>query len=437
MYAKDWKTAAPDAVSTAAVAANGLEYRVVDATDAAVFDPYLQAETRGFLGGEQSTEQLAGARDALAFRRFVGVYDPAAPDLTQPVGTVNSWVTEVGMPGGSMPMWAISGVTVAPTHRRKGIARAMLEGELRTAADAGLALAGLTVTEATIYGRYGFSPATFNTDWRIETKRAGWVGPRPDGRLDFIDRESAGHQLAELHARVRSSRPGEIEPWPDAWRRMVGLGPGREGGGKIRVVRWADSQGVSRGIAVYRLSDETNDYTKHELELLYLLSENVDAYAALWRFVLEHDLVTVVKASLRAIDEPLRWMIADQRAATVQTYEHEWLRVLDVAAVLSSRTYAAPGIFVLSVTDPLGFADGAWRLTIDAEGAAVVEPLDEQMDAAADVTLSVGALSSLVLGGVSAATLRAAGHVRAEAKVALALDASLTSPTAPYLSVWY
>ncbi len=437
MYAKDWKTAAPDTVSAAAVAASGLDYRVVDATDPAVIDPYLQAETRGFLGGEQSAEQLAGARDALAFRRFVGVYDPASADITQPVGTVNSWVTEVGVPGGSVPVWAISGVTVAPTHRRKGIARAMLEGELRTAAAAGVALAALTVTEATIYGRYGFSPATFNTDWRIETRRAGWVGPRPEGRLDFIDRESASHELADLHARVRASRPGEIEPWPDAWRRMVGLGPGREGGGKIRVVRWSDAQGVTRGIAVYRLSDETEDYTKHELDVLYLLSENTDAYAALWRYVLEHDLVTVVKASLRATDEPLRWMIADQRAATVHTYEHEWLRVLDVATLLSSRTYAAPGIFVLRVIDPLDLADGLWQLTIGSGGVAAVQTLDERMDAAADVTLSVGALSSLVLGGVSAATLRAAGHVSAEETVARAIDASFTSPTAPYLSIWY
>lgn len=437
MYAKDWKTAAPDVISAAAVAANGLEYRVVDATDEAVIHPYLQAETRGFLGGEQSAEQLAGARDALAFRRFVGVYDPDALDIAHPVGTVNSWVAEVSIPGSSLPMWAISGVTVAPTHRRKGIARAMLEGELRTAADAGLALAGLTVTEATIYGRYGFSPATFNTDWRIDTKRAGWTGPRPEGRLDFIDRERAQHELAELHERVRSSRPGEIEVWPDAWRRMLGLGPGREGGGKIRVVRWTDPQGICRGLAVYRLSEETDDYTKHELELLYLLTENTDAYAALWRFVIEHDLVTVVKASLRATDEPVRWMIADQRAAVVQTYEHEWLRVIDVAAVLSSRTYGARGIFVLRVTDPLGFAAGDWRLAIESDGSAMVHSLDEREDAAVDVSLSVGALSSLVLGGVSAVTLLAAGHVSCDESVARALDASFTSLTAPYLSVWY
>jgi predicted acetyltransferase len=434
MAVTDWKNAPADPGATRAVAANGLEYRVIDTGDAAVFDPYLQAEMRGFLAGEQSDEQLGGARDGLAFRRFVGVYDPDSLDVAQPVGTVNSWVTDLTMPGGrGIPMWAISGVTVAPTHRRKGIARAMLEGELRTAADAGLAIAGLTVSEATIYGRFGFSPATYATDWSIETKRALWVGPRPDGRLDFIDRERLRDQLAELHGRVRTTRPGEIEAWPGLWRRMSGLAPGQEGGGKLRAVRYADAGGTTRGIAVYKLSDEGNDFTKHELELHYLLSETADAYAALWRFALEHDLVAVVKAPLRSIDEPVRWMIADQRGAKVETGEHGWLRIMDVPVVLAARTYAAAGSFVVRVTDPLGFADGTWMLSVDESGRAEVTVADSP----ADVMLTVNALSSIVLGGVAATTLRAAGVVVGDESVTVALDAVFASPQTPYLSLWY
>ncbi|MGU7753863.1 GNAT family N-acetyltransferase, partial [Klebsiella pneumoniae] len=76
------------------------------------------------------------------------------------MATVDSWVSELTVsPGRTIPLWSISAVTVAPTHRRRGIATAMLTGELRAAAAAGYALAGLTVTEATIYGRWGFSPA--------------------------------------------------------------------------------------------------------------------------------------------------------------------------------------------------------------------------------------------------------------------------------------
>lgn len=434
MPAADWKHAPADAAAVEAVRASGLEYRVIDTVDAAVFDPYLQAEMRGFLAGEQTDEQLGGARDGLAFRRFVGVYDPASLDTAQPVGTVNSWVTDLSLPGGrGTPMWAISGVTVSPTHRRRGIARAMLEGELRTAAAAGVAIAGLTVSEATIYGRFGFAPATFATHWSIETKRAIWVGPRPDGRLDFIDRARLRDELAELHGRVRGSRPGEIEAWPGLWRRMAGLAPGQEGGDKLRAVRYADAAGTTRGIAVYRLADEGSDFTKHDLDLHYLLSETDDAYAALWRFALEHDLVSVVKAQLRSVQEPLRWMIADQRGATIETSEHGWLRILDVPAVLHARTFAAPGSFTLRVTDALGFAEGTWKLSIDASGHATVAIAGEDPD----VTLTVNALSSIVLGGVRAATLRVAGLVQADPGATAALDASFASAQTPYLSLWY
>ncbi|MGC5169327.1 GNAT family N-acetyltransferase [Microbacterium sp. DT81.1] len=429
-----WKTLPADRGSLETLSASGLDYRVIDTADAAAFDPYLQAEMRGFLSGEQSDEQLAGMREGLAFRRFIGVYDAGSLERAQPVGTVNSWVTDVTLPGGrGIPMWAISGVTVAPTHRRKGIARAMLEGELRTAAAGGIAIAGLTVSEATIYGRFGFAPSTFATDWSIDTRRALWIGPRPDGRLDFMSREAARDELAALHDRVRQARPGEIQAWPGLWRRMTGLAPGQEGGKKLRAVRYADADGVTRGAVVYSIGEERDDFSKHELTISILLSETPDAYAALWRFVLEHDLVSVVKASLLSVDEPLRWMIADQRAATLRTSEHGWLRIIDVPAVLAARAYATDGDFVLRVTDPLGLAEGTWRLTIDDAGTGRATAADGEPDA----TFSAGALAAIVLGGVRAETLRTAGLVTGDPHSVATLDRSFAAAQTPHLGLWY
>ncbi len=122
MPAPDWKNAPTDRAAADALAANGLEYRVIDTADASVFDPYLQAEMRGFLAGEQSDEQIGGAREGLAFRRFVGVYDSGSFNRAQPVGTVNSWVTDM-----TVPPWPHRpglgdqrGDRRAGTHRRNG-----------------------------------------------------------------------------------------------------------------------------------------------------------------------------------------------------------------------------------------------------------------------------------------------------------------------------
>ena len=45
-------------------------------------------------------------------------------------GTYRSWATELTVPGGQrLPAAAVSAVTVLPTHRRRGILRAMVEAE--------------------------------------------------------------------------------------------------------------------------------------------------------------------------------------------------------------------------------------------------------------------------------------------------------------------
>ena len=150
----DYRSIAPDEASRARLEERGLLYGLVDTSDAASFDQWLQADVRAFHGGTLTDEQLGWWREGLAYRRTTGVWDD---DLL--VATTNAWPTAQTVPGGrTVESWAISSVGVAPTHRRRGVARALLEGELRTAAALGVPVAMLTVSEATLYGRYGFAP---------------------------------------------------------------------------------------------------------------------------------------------------------------------------------------------------------------------------------------------------------------------------------------
>ncbi|WBU38368.1 GNAT family N-acetyltransferase [Homoserinibacter sp. YIM 151385] len=335
MHLPDHRSIPVDDTSRRALADRGLDYRLVDTADHADFDPWLQAEVRGFLGGEEAADRLEALRGSMGSRRTVGVYDRSGAEPGIPIATLSSWAEELTIPGRRVvPAWAISSVTVAPTHRRRGIARALLEGELRVAAAAGLPLAMLTVSEASIYGRYGFAPAAFATEWRIDARRAGWIGPEPAGRVDLVSRERFREEAPVLHDRVRVARPGEIRPWPGLWERMAGLQKGgEEEGRKLRAIRCADEHGVTQGLAIYRIAGGEEDFSNHELHLSYLLSATADAEAALWRFVLSHDLVGTVTAPLRSVDEPLRWWLADQRAAKVTVRDHQWLRILDPAAL--------------------------------------------------------------------------------------------------------
>jgi predicted acetyltransferase len=312
----------------------------------------------------------------------------------------------------------------------------MLTGELRTAAAAGYAIAGLTVTEATIYGRWGFSPAAWASDVSVDTRRARWTGTVAPGRLDFISRESLPARLSAVHERIRTRRPGAVPGWEGRWRGMAGLNPDAKDGKKVRAVSYRDVAGVERGILVYTLDEASDhDYTAHTLNVRALFADGDDAYAALWRFALEHDLVARVTAELQPAVPPLQWMVADRRAVTATLTDHHWLRILDVPGALSSRAFAAPLEVVLRVSDPLGFADGAWAVRIGDDGEAVVGKASS--NAAAGVDLTVNALGSLLLGGARIADLAAAGLASAEPAVLEAVDRSFASAMTPLLDIWY
>src|SRR5690606_20457628 len=133
-----------------------------------------------------------------------------------------------------------SSVSVAPTHRRRGVARAMLEAELRTASALGLPLAMLTVSESTIYGRFGFAPAAMTANLLIDTRRAKWDGRLPGGRLRFVSQEEARELLPVLSERSQRTGVGEIEVWGLRWDQFTGLVPGEaaDEAKKLRCVRY-------------------------------------------------------------------------------------------------------------------------------------------------------------------------------------------------------
>lgn len=418
-----------DSTSRDRLAARGLDYRVIEGDALA---DHLRAEHRGFLDDEPTDETIA---DELLLmqpgRRVIGVYDPEAAQPF-PVATECSWGAPLTVPGGEVPMWAISGVTVAATHRRRGIARGMLEGELRAAADAGFAIAGLTVTEATIYGRYGFAPAAPAARIRIDTHRAGWGGYEPAARVFFVEREHLAADLDALHERTRLDRVGDTAAWPRHWRSVAGLVPEADKPRRIRGVRAVDASGELVGSMAFEIltSDE-----RATLRVGHLVAATADARAALWRFVIAYDLVDTVEARLQPADDPLPWQVRDRRAVERKVRDHEWLRILDVPAALKSRSLSGAFGVRIEVTDPLGIANGAFTVAqFGAEGVQVESLPDGERP---EITLDVGALSAAYLGGVPLETLEAAGRVTGSADKIRAFSDALRTTRAPHLSFVY
>jgi len=422
-----------DETSRARLASEGLTFRLVDTADAAEHTAWSEATTRGFYGPAEPAADIEAIRQHVRNDRLTGVYDPTSAAPGQPVATTHCWPADLTLPGDrTIPGWAVSGVTVAQTHRRRGLARALMEAELRTAVALGLPVAMLTVSESTIYGRFGYSPAALGRILTIDTRRARWTGPETTGRVQFVTGEQLRHDGFAIVERVRPTVPGEVScsGTGHLWLRRLGLSGRDDNAKNLRFVRHDDEHGAAQGFASFQLVENEADYTQHELKLHALVAATPEAYAALWRFLLEMDLVVTITADLRPVDEPLRWMVDDFRAIHTDERDHLWVRVLDVPAALSARTYAASGRVVLRVDDLLGHADGTWALDVDAAGSATVAAVDEP----ADASMTVNALGSLLLGGVRASLLVAAGSLRGDAE---RLDGLFRSPVEPFLSTWF
>lgn len=432
-----------DAAAAERLSERGLHLGLVDTSDTVAFTAWLQADARGFYGPKTAQREIDEQLNGTAYRRTTGVWDETAADAATPVATVSSWPTPLTVPGGgTVSSWAISSVTVAPTHRRRGIARALLESELRTAASLRIPLAVLTVSESTIYGRYGFAPAAMAAELTIDTRRARFTGPEASGRLHFVSLEQLREQGREVMERVRLQVPGEIQLDDHLWDRLVGTaGDPKKESPQRRVVRYDDADGIAQGFVVYRVTEGEPDFTQHTVVVEYLLAATDEAYAALWRYLLEMDLVSTVSAPLRSVDEPLLWQVSDVRAVRRVPTDHLWARILDVPAALSARSYGAPGRIALDVSDPLGLAAGRFLLEIDAHGVAEVTPLAGDADLPADaagLALTVNELAALYLGGTSAHTLLRAGRLTEfTSGAADAVAASFRSAAAPWLSTWF
>lgn len=428
-----------DPDSAAHLAAEGLRFELLlpERDDVSA---WMDAVNRGFHEPRPTAEFIEARRAQSPHRRISGVWDDTLADVGAPVATASSWPTELTVPGArSVTSWAISTITVSPTHRRRGIAGAMIQAELRTAAALGVPVAILTASEATIYQRWGFAPAAMAATWTVDTRRAGWAGPRPSGRVQYVTGEQLLVDGPVIIERMRLSTPGLIAFDGQLWERLLGIGDEETSRG-ARFLRYDDADGTPQGFAIYSVAREETHSGGAIVSVRYAAAASDDASAAIWRFLFALDLVGEVRAELRPVQEPFAWQVRDGRAAVKsQERDHLWARILDVAAALEGRSYSASGSVVLEVSDALGFAAGRWLLEVDSSGAGRVTRLDGSTQHPAPVVaLGVNELSAIYLGAVSAGLLARAGTIAELTDGAAELvDRMFRSPVTPWLSIWF
>ena len=99
--------------------------------------------------------------------------DVAAFEDGQMVGTAGAYSSRITVPGGdSIPVAAVTDVTVLPTHNRRGIGTMLMRDQLERIRDRGETGAALWSSESIIYGRWGYGMAVQHDAVRIDTRHS-------------------------------------------------------------------------------------------------------------------------------------------------------------------------------------------------------------------------------------------------------------------------
>lgn len=354
-------------------------------------------------GFGSADEQRRRARADVAGESPLGAYVGG-----EMAGTAMSFSMELTVPGQvQLPMAGVSYVAVHPLRRRRGVLRALMRYQLDDLYSRGVPVAGLGASEAGIYGRFGYGPATWESSWRLARGAARHLAD-PDGGpgLEMVDAAMARDLFPAVHDGVRRSQLGDVRPYPGRWDDLIGDGARR---GK-HFVMCRDQDGHANGYAIYRLEREDR-YSEHGTVIVdHMVARGGTPYRRLWAYLSDMDLTDCVVAGGRPEHEPLRWALADCRQLMVTSVrDHLWVRLIDLATALSGRRYAAEGSLVLEVADPFcPWNEGRWMLEGGPDGACCRPAPGPD---GVSVRLDAATLGSLFVGGTSVAHLARAGRI--------------------------
>lgn len=391
-------------------AADGVAVRDVDGAELAAFADVFDAAWA--FGADEEQRRRIGAD--VAGERPLGAYVRG-----EMAGTAMSFSMELTVPGRlRLPMAGVSYVAVHPLFRRRGIMRALMRRQLDDLYAQAVPVAGLGASEAGVYGRFGYGPATWDSSWRLaraalrDWAQGDWAQGGDRCSLELVGAATARELFPAVHDQARRTQVGDVRTYPGRWHDLIGTD--RPGGKQFVLCR--DHDGRASGYAIYRLQREDR-YSAHATVVVdHLLASTGVAYRSLWAYLADLDLTDGVVAAGRPEHEPLHWALADRRQLVVTAvHDHLWLRLVDLAAALSRRRYAAEGAVILEVTDRFcPWNEGRWLLDGGPDGAECRRAQGSSLQGHATLRLDASALGSVFVGGVSIARLARAGRIEAD-----------------------
>jgi predicted acetyltransferase len=335
------------------------------------------------------------------------------------------------VPGGEVEVGYVTAVGVRATHRRRGINTQLMRRQLDDAHERGELVEVLHASEGAIYGRYGYGLAALGLSVDVDCSHASFVrGYEPSGRLRLVERAEAVPHLLAVHEATRGARPGMLALDERRLDYCLSHDHGPDKGRPSLFVLHDGLDGVD-GFAIYRVKhDWPGGSPASILELRDLQATSPAAYADLWRYVLDVDLMGRVTAWGRPVDEPLLHLAREPRRLNARILDSLWVRLVDVAGALAVRAYGGDGRLVVQVADSFC----AWnegRYVLDVSGSEALVSPEDALEA--DIACTATDLGAAYLGGTTFRQLFDAGRIEERSSGAIArADALFGWGVAPY-----
>jgi predicted acetyltransferase len=347
-----------------------------------------------YFGGPLNEERIERFRRLMPLDRMFGAFDDA-----EVIGGAGSFPFQFSVPGGILPCAGVTVVGVSPTHRRRGVLRAMMAAQLRDVHEREEPIAALWASEEMIYGRFGYGIASWCGEIRLPRVWSGYTRPvERRGQTRFVTAEEAATLFPPVWDSLLRQRPGVFQRSPEWWAvRRLRMPDEEQANPKRFVVLEVD--GSVEAYAIYRFFASFEEGSPNSrLEVSEVIGATPEATAEMWRFVLDLDLYGMLECSLLPLDHALLTLLASPRRARFRIGDSLWIRLVDVGAALSGRTYATGAGIVFEVRDAAcPWNEARWKL---AAGTAT------RTKEAADIALDVGELGAAYLGAVSFTQLR-------------------------------
>jgi predicted acetyltransferase len=360
-----------------------------------------------------------GAPNADAVRQFARVMPHervhAAFDGERAVAGSAVFDFDLTVPGGQVKAAGLTIVGVLPTHRRRGLLRAMMRSQIDAAHARRESVMVLWPSQDTIYAQFGCGMASMSAELDMPRPHAAaYAAGETPGSTRIVPLDEAEPLVTAIYDRVAKETPGMFARTSAWWQDRLLVDPDwrRRGQGGLQCAV-LDIAGEPSAYAFYRVNAafERGSGTGNTF-VVEAMGVTPQATHAIWRFLFGIDWMARVKSVFLPVDHPLLLSLAEPRRMNFVLREGIWIRLIDVGAALSARRYAADDAIVIEVADEFcPWNHGRWRIARD--GAA-------RTDAPADLACEVASLACVYLGGFTFAELARALRVRELSEGALA-----------------